>query len=276
MISLANARDVDELQAWGQRVRNLAEKDDIDPDAVEYVTEPKIDGLAISLVYEDGQLVRGATRGDGEIGEVVTQNLRTIRAIPLTIDGPPLLEVRGEVYLPLADFAKLNEQRAEAGEPTFANPRNSAAGSIRQLDPAMAAARPLSIWCYGIGASEGIDLSTHFESLDYLRELGFKVNSEIELHDDLDSVYRDLSGVGAAARRARLRDRRRRRQDQRVRHPGGARLGRARPALGDRLQVCADDHDHEAQEHRGQRRAHRQHGALGGARAGQRRRRHGR
>ena len=117
---------------------------------VRFVTEPKIDGLAISLVYEDGVLVRGATRGDGEVGEDVTQNLRTIGAIPLRVDdAPPLLEVRGEIYLPLAAFARLNEQRAEAGEPTFTNPRNSAAGSIRQLDPQLAASRPLSMWCYG-------------------------------------------------------------------------------------------------------------------------------
>ena len=110
-------------------------------------------------------LARGATRGDGETGEDVTQNLKTIKAIPLRVDdAPPLLEVRGEAYLPLAAFARLNEQRAEAGEPTFANPRNSAAGSIRQLDPALAAARPLSIWCYGIGALEGMTFERHSEA----------------------------------------------------------------------------------------------------------------
>ena len=120
---------------------------DITASEFSYTTEPKIDGLAISLTYEDGVLVRGATRGDGRVGEDVTQNLRTIGAIPLRIeDAPELIEVRGEVYLPIADFKALNERRAEAGEPTFANPRNSAAGSIRQLDPALAAERPLSIW----------------------------------------------------------------------------------------------------------------------------------
>ncbi|HEX6713004.1 MAG TPA: hypothetical protein VF066_06450, partial [Thermoleophilaceae bacterium] len=148
MLSLANARNEDELRAWEARVQRLSGRDEI-----EYVTEPKIDGLAISLVYENGVFVRGATRGDGETGEDVTQNLKTIKSIPLRIaDAPPLLEVRGEIYLPLEAFAKLNEERAAAGQPTFANPRNSAAGSIRQLDPALAAARPLQMWSYAVGA----------------------------------------------------------------------------------------------------------------------------
>src|SRR3954470_16988915 len=126
MLSLANARNADELRAWEARVRKLSGRDDI-----AYVTEPKIDGLAISLVYENGVFARGATRGDGETGEDVTQNLKTIKSIPLRVqDAPPLLEVRGEIYLPLEAFARLNEQRAAAGQPTFANPRNSAAGSI--------------------------------------------------------------------------------------------------------------------------------------------------
>src|SRR4029453_17533979 len=133
-----------------------------------YTTEPKIDGLAVSLTYEDGVFVRGATRGDGRVGEDVTQNLRTIGAIPLrTRDAPPLVEVRGEVYLPLAGFTELNERRAEAVEPTFANPRNAAAGSIRQLNPTIAAERPLSIWCYGIGAAEGVSPGTHAEEIEW-------------------------------------------------------------------------------------------------------------
>ena len=123
----------------------------------------------MSLTYENGVFTRGATRGDGRIGEDVTQNLRTIGAIPLRIDdAPELVEVRGEVYLPIADFKALNERRAEAGEPTFANPRNSAAGSIRQLDPALAAERPLSVWCYGIGATRGLDLATHSDEVEWL------------------------------------------------------------------------------------------------------------
>ena len=189
MLSLANARNEEELRAWDTRLRNLMAKLELNSDGLRYVTEPKIDGLAISLVYENGVLVRGATRGDGEIGEDVTQNLRTVKAIPLRVDdAPPLLEVRGEVYLPLEAFAKLNEQRAEAGEPTFANPRNSAAGSIRQLDPALAAARPLSMWCYSVGALEGIEFESHHESLEWLRERGFKVNADIEAHDDPEAL----------------------------------------------------------------------------------------
>ena len=142
-------------------------------------------------VYERGVLVRGATRGDGEIGEDVTQNLRTIGAVPLSIeDAPELLEVRGEVYLPLAAFARLNEQRASAGEPTFANPRNSAAGSIRQLDPGLAASRPLSIWCYGIGAVDGLEFESHSQSLEWLSSHGFRVSPGIERHGDVDDVLR--------------------------------------------------------------------------------------
>jgi DNA ligase (NAD+) len=189
MLSLANARNEDELRAWVERSERLLEKQNVEDAAIRFVTEPKIDGLAVSLVYEDGVFVRGATRGDGEIGEDVTQNLRTIKAIPLRLeDAPRLLEVRGEVYLPLEAFARLNEQRAEAGEPTFANPRNSAAGSIRQLDPQLAAARPLNIWVYGVGAVEGIEFESHSESLEWLREHGLKVNRDVERHDTVEQV----------------------------------------------------------------------------------------
>jgi DNA ligase (NAD+) len=189
MLSLANARNEEELRAWETRIRNHLKRLDISAAEFSYTTEPKIDGLAISLTYEDGLFVRGATRGDGRIGEDVTQNLRTIKAIPLRIKGgPPLVEVRGEVYLPIADFKALNERRAEAGDPTFANPRNSAAGSIRQLDPALAAERPLSVWCYGIGATRGLDFATHTEEIEWLRECGFKVNPDTDHHAGIDSV----------------------------------------------------------------------------------------
>ncbi|HYY74247.1 MAG TPA: NAD-dependent DNA ligase LigA, partial [Solirubrobacterales bacterium] len=189
MLSLGNARNEEELRAWETRMHNLLRKRGVEDARIEYEAEPKIDGLAISLVYEDGRLVRGATRGNGEIGEDVTQNLRTIKAIPLRVEGAPrLLEVRGEVYLPRSAFARLNEQRAEAGEPTFANPRNSAAGSIRQLDPQLAAARPLSIWCYGVGALEGKTFATQKETLDWLHEHGFKVNPDVQVYADVDSL----------------------------------------------------------------------------------------
>ena len=189
MLSLANARSEEELRAWEKRLGNRLDQLDISAAQTRYTTEPKIDGLAISLTYEDGVLIRGATRGDGRVGEDVTQNLRTIGAIPLGFsDAPKLVEVRGEVYLPIAAFAEFNARRAEAGEPTFANPRNAAAGSIRQLDPQVAAERPLSIWCYGIGAAEGLDLATHFDEVEWLRERGFKVNPETERHQEIDAV----------------------------------------------------------------------------------------
>ena len=189
MLSLANARNEEELAAWVVRSERYLARQGVEMGDVRFVTEPKIDGLAISLVYEDGVLVRGATRGNGEVGEDVTQNLRTIGAIPLRVeDAPALLEVRGEIYLPLAAFARLNEQRAAAGEPTFMNPRNSAAGSIRQLDPALAASRPLSMWTYGIGEVDGLEFDTHHEWLDWLRERGFRVNADVEVHDTVDQV----------------------------------------------------------------------------------------
>ena len=195
MLSLANARNEDEMAAWVLRSERYLARQGVEMGEVRFVTEPKIDGLAISLVYENGLLVRGATRGNGEVGEDVTQNLRTIGAIPLRVDdAPPLIEVRGEIYLPLAAFATLNEQRAEAGEPTYANPRNTAAGSIRQLDPKLAASRPLSMWCYGVGAVEGLEFETQHEWLEWLREHGFRVNRDVEVHDTVDEVVAACRG----------------------------------------------------------------------------------
>lgn len=189
MLSLGNARSEDELRAWSDRVARGLERLDLAAATIRYVTEPKIDGLAISLTYENGVLIHGATRGDGRIGEDVTQNLKTIKAIPLSFTGaPPLIEVRGEIYLPLADFGRLNEARSERGESVFANPRNAAAGSIRQLDPAVAASRPLSMWTYGVGRLEGVEFESHSESLAWLREKGFRVNPDVETHEGIDQV----------------------------------------------------------------------------------------
>jgi DNA ligase (NAD+) len=189
MLSLANARNEEELRAWADRVARGLERLDLAAATIRYVTEPKIDGLAISLTYEDGVLVHGATRGDGRTGEDVTQNLKTIKSIPLSFpDAPPLIEVRGEIYLPLADFGRLNESRSEQGEPVFANPRNAAAGSIRQLDPAVAASRPLSMWTYGVGRLEGAEFGSHSESLAWLAERGFRVNPDVQTHEGIDEV----------------------------------------------------------------------------------------
>ena len=184
MLSLGNARSAEELEAWESRIRNLLKRFDIEAGELTYVTEPKIDGLAISLTYENGLFVRGTTRGDGRVGEDVTHNLRTIRSIPLRIpDAPELIEVRGEIYFPRSGFEQLNAERAEAGLATFANPRNAAAGTIRQHDPALAAERPLQIWTYGIGYRRGVDHATHSDELDWLRERGFRVNGGIAVHE---------------------------------------------------------------------------------------------
>jgi len=182
MLSLGNARSPVQLRAWVTRMRTHLAREGIEDPAFEFAAEPKIDGLAISLRYENGVFVQGATRGNGEIGEDVTHNLRTIPTIPLRIDGAPaVLEVRGEIYMSLKDFAGLNERRAEAGLSTFMNPRNAAAGTIRQLDPRLARQRPLSIWAYGFGRIDGMRFGSHWEGLRWLRAAGFPVNRDVVL-----------------------------------------------------------------------------------------------
>ncbi len=194
MLSLANARNPEELADWWRRARAVMAEEGMGSREVALVVEPKIDGLAISLTYEDGRLVQGATRGDGVEGEDVTANLRTLKSIPARLrlaEGeapPPTVEVRGEVYLPLEAFARFNESRAAEGLPTFANPRNSAAGSLRQLDPRLTAKRPLEIWCYAVGHSEGLELTTQSGILDWLREHGFRVNPDVSVHDTLEGA----------------------------------------------------------------------------------------
>jgi DNA ligase (NAD+) len=189
MLSLANARTEEELRGWIGRMRNHLAREGIDDPAFTYVCEPKIDGLAISLLYRDGVLERGATRGDGVVGEDVTHNLRTVAAIPQAVeDAPALLEVRGEVYMSLPDFTALNERRAAARQSTFMNPRNAAAGTIRQLDPRIAAERPLSFFAYAIGTVEGLPLASHHEGLEWLRARGFRVNEDIVVLADEDAV----------------------------------------------------------------------------------------
>ncbi len=189
MLSLDNVRSEQEMRAWVERMRNHLAREGIATPRFQFVVEPKIDGLAISLIYRDGVLERGATRGDGEVGEDITHNLRTVGSIPLHVEGaPPLLEVRGEVYMSLKDFTALNERRAQAGESTFMNPRNSAAGTVRQLDPALAAQRPLSMWAYQVGVAEGLTFTAHAEGLQWLREHGFRVNRDIQVLDSEDEV----------------------------------------------------------------------------------------
>src|SRR5947209_9074620 len=173
MLSLGNAFSLEELHAWYQRARERAGQE-----PGPFVIEPKVDGLAISLLYVDGVLAHGATRGDGTTGEDVTPNLRTVRSIPLALppEAPRRLEVRGEVYLSPAAFERVNEERAAAGLPQFANPRNCAAGSVRQLDPRITAARPLQVFLYALGEVEGWQPRRHWELLEQLRAWGFRTN----------------------------------------------------------------------------------------------------
>ena len=187
LLSLANAFNFTQLQAWHKRASNLAGTGDF-----QMVYEPKIDGLAVSLVFEGGRFVQGATRGDGYRGENITENLKTIRSIPMQLRGshfPERFEVRGEVYMPKSAFERLNEDRAGRGEPLFANPRNAAAGSVRQLDPRNTASRRLDIWLYQLGWSEGDEIPrTHWETLHWLGELGFRINPNIERFRTLEEV----------------------------------------------------------------------------------------
>ncbi|PAF39531.1 DNA ligase (NAD(+)) LigA [Terribacillus saccharophilus] len=173
MLSLGNAFNEEDLRSFDKRVRNGLETDDYS-----YICELKIDGLAVSLRYENGEFVQGATRGDGTTGEDITQNLRTIRSIPLRIDLEEAIEVRGEAFMPQKSFAALNAQKEENGEAPFANPRNAAAGSLRQLDPKIAASRNLDVFLYGSGQWETNNLDSHSGLLDYLEQLGFKTNKE--------------------------------------------------------------------------------------------------
>jgi len=190
MMSLDNAFDEDELRAWGERLqRRLAEGDG--PVAIRYVCEPKIDGLAVSIRYERGRFVQGATRGDGRVGEDVTANIATIRQVPARLgpDAPEVLEIRGEVYMSRPAFEALNEAQVAAGQRPFVNPRNAAAGALRQKDPSITASRDLSLWCYQLGEIQGgPPLRTHLETLELLSSLGFPVNPEIRAVDSLDEV----------------------------------------------------------------------------------------
>jgi DNA ligase (NAD+) len=191
MGSLDKVTTDEALAKWEEDVRKRLDSDE----PVAYVIEPKIDGSAINLVYEQGKFVRGATRGDGYQGEEVTPNLRTISAIPLQMrdigdELPPVLEVRGEVYMPLSGFREFNERLASEGKATAPNPRNAAAGSLRQKDSSITAARPLSIWIYGVGRRDGLATTTHWETLEWLREHGFRTNPYAERLESIEDVMK--------------------------------------------------------------------------------------
>jgi DNA ligase (NAD+) len=187
MGSLEKVTDDESLFKWADDVRKRLDSDE----PVAYVIEPKIDGLAVNLTYENGRLTRGATRGDGIQGEEVTVNLRTIPSVPLKMRGdglPSVAEVRGEVYMPLAGFRELNERVAELGQKLAPNPRNAAAGSLRQKDSSITASRPLAVWVYGLGAREGVQLESHWEELEWLREHGFRTNPFAERLETIEEV----------------------------------------------------------------------------------------
>jgi DNA ligase (NAD+) len=187
MGSLEKVTDDESLFKWAEDVRKRLDSEE----PVAYVIEPKIDGLAINLTYEDGLLTRGATRGDGVQGEDVTVNLRTIPSVPLRMRGeglPPVAEVRGEVYMPLSGFRELNARIAELGQNLAPNPRNAAAGSLRQKDSSITASRPLAVWVYGLGAAEGLRLASHWKTLEWLREHGFRTNPFAERLDSIEEV----------------------------------------------------------------------------------------
>jgi DNA ligase (NAD+) len=187
MGSLEKVTTDEALEKWAADVRKRLASDE----PIAFVTEPKIDGLAINLTYEDGVLVRGATRGDGLQGEDVTVNLRTISTVPLRMTGdrlPALAEVRGEVYMPISGFRELNERVAELGQKLAPNPRNAAAGSLRQKDSSITASRPLAVWMYGLGDAEPLGIETHWDALEWLREHGFRTNPFAEQHDSIASV----------------------------------------------------------------------------------------
>ena len=189
MLSLGNAFDFDELAAWHRRISGL-----LDNKSFDMVCELKIDGLAVNLTYEDGVLVRGATRGNGITGEDVTRNLRTIRTIPLKLEGfvpqgSQRLEVRGEVYLPVEEFRRLNMEREERGEQLYANPRNTGAGTIRQLDPKVTAARNMQIWVYSLNSTDGTEfIESHWAALEWLGNVGFRINPNNRLCHSLEEV----------------------------------------------------------------------------------------
>jgi DNA ligase (NAD+) len=188
MLSLDNVFDDAQLAEFDERIhRHLG------PEPLDYVCEPKLDGLAVELVYETGRFKRGATRGDGTVGEDVTENLRTVRNVPLSLkplEGktPPYFEVRGEIFIRKADFTRLNKQREEAGEPLYVNPRNTAAGALRQLDPKITASRPLSFFAYEVGVVEGVGFDSHWAKLEALRSLGLPVNPRNRRAHGLDDV----------------------------------------------------------------------------------------
>src|SRR5437762_488829 len=185
MLSLDNTYSEDEVKNFYARLQRL-----LPNEKIPVVIEPKVDGVAVSLIYENGRLRQAATRGDGNVGDNITQNIRTIRSVPERLRGaaPKLLEVRGEVYMDKHGFEKLNDERRKAGLPLFANPRNAAAGSLKQLDPAIVAKRPLGVVFYGTGATEGMDVDLHSQIFSFLKNFGLSATEKFWLADSVEKI----------------------------------------------------------------------------------------
>ena len=256
MLSLGNAFSEGEVRDFVRRIEEKLERP-----VLEFSAEPKLDGLAISLRYEDGKFVQGATRGDGASGEDVTANLRTVKAIPLRLRGkgwPQVLEVRGEVYMPRAAFERYNEQARLHGGKVLANPRNGAAGSLRQLDPRLTAQRPLAFFAYGVGLVEGGALpDTHSATLGQLREWGFPVSAESRVVQGAEGLLDYYEQIGSKRDAAGLRHRWRGLQARRQRGPARDGLRVARAALGHRAQVPGAGAIDHGRGHRDPDRPHR-------------------
>ena len=251
MLSLDNTYNEDELRDWERRVHELSGRSDVD-----YVCELKLDGMSLALIYEDGKLVRGVTRGDGSVGEDVTLNIRTVRSIPLSIPKeklkkagmPPDFEVRGELLMPTASFKKINEERERAGLATFANPRNFTAGTVRQLDANITAARRLDYFPYILLKNGRTYFDRHSKTLAALDTAGFKVNPNHKLVHSMDEVWAFIQQWEGEARLAALRNRRHRRESRPHRTAGRTRLHRQSPALGHRLQIRRARRRHPTEE----------------------------
>ena len=189
--SLQDVFNYEELEAFDERVKKALEVDKLD-----YVVETKIDGLSVSLEYIKGNFVRGATRGNGLVGEDITENLKTIHNIPKTLKEPVTITVRGEVFIGSEDFEKMNEERMANEESLFANARNAAAGSLRQLDSSITASRPLDIFIFNVQKSEDIEFKSHYESLEYLKKLGFNVNPVVKLVKNIPEAIKEIEKIG--------------------------------------------------------------------------------
>ena len=275
MLSLDNAFAEEDVIDFVGRIRRFLKLGD--DDKIDFSAEPKIDGLSMSLRYEGGELVTAATRGDGAEGEDVTANIRTLEDVPKKLKGrnvPDICEVRGEVYMTKQAFLALNERQKAAGDTIFANPRNSAAGSLRQKDPGITASRPLGFFAYAWGQMSEMPADTQSGMIDWFERCGFKTNPLTRLCHSVEQLIALSSQDRGAARQARLRHRRRRLQSRPARLAGAPRLRVAHAALGDRAQIPGRARHDRAAGYRDPGRAHRLVHAGRQARAGRRRRRH--